>query len=147
MFLTSVLPSPCISQRALLLCTSQSPICGWTYAFVSVAHVRVFLRFRMGIQSLPIYIGRRPRVSRHFRLCDMCRMEAVGYEQDFTFTSHALHFMLKQICQLFASGNRSLRSVLWQEDLCAVLRLVNECFALRFNAWIAFAVALYHQTL
>ncbi len=42
-----------------------------------------------------------------------------------------------QFPRLFASGTRSLRLFLWQEDLLAAVRFVNACFAYRANLLVA----------
>ena len=96
-----------------------------------VSHLRVFFRFRMGVHGLPIDMGRRRGIPRLLRHCDMCGTGAVGDEHHFIFTCPALAPVRERFRPLFASGTRSLRLFIWQQDLCAVVHFVNACFAFR----------------
>ena len=100
-------------------------------AALSASHLRVFFRFRMGVHGLPIDLGRRRGTPRLLCQCDMCGTGAVGDEHHFVFICPALAPVREQFRHLFASGTRSLRLFIWRQDLCAVVRFIHACFALR----------------
>jgi hypothetical protein len=95
------------------------------------------LRFRMGVHALPIDVGRRPGIPRLLRHCDMCGTGAVGDEHHFIFMCPSLAPVRDRFRPLFASGTRSLRLFIWQQDLRAVVRFVHECFVFRSSLLIA----------
>ena len=134
----SVLPLFCPSERAQLcsyhrlfrrLANISRP--ALLFLPLPVSHLRVFFRFRMGVHGLPIDMGRRRGIPRLLRHCDMCGTGAVGDEHHFIFTCPALAPVRERFRPLFASGTRSLRLFIWQQDLCAVVHFVNACFAFR----------------
>lgn len=58
----------------------------------------------------------------------MCTMVAVDVERQFALICTALDPLWDRLRPLFASGNRSLILLLWQQDLNAIVRFVSECF-------------------
>jgi hypothetical protein len=70
-------------------------------------------------------------VPRLLRACDMCSTGAVGDEHHFIFMCPALAPVRHSFRPLFASGSRSLRLFIWQQDLCEVVRFVHEFFVFR----------------
>jgi hypothetical protein len=66
----------------------------------------------------------------------MCGTGAVGDEHHFIFMRPALALVRERSRPLFASGTRSLRLFIWQQDLRAV-RFVHECFGFRSSLLVA----------
>jgi hypothetical protein len=71
----------------------------------------------MGVHVLPINVGRRRGVPRLLRQRDMRDTGAVGDEHLFTFMCPALAPVRDRFRSLFASDTRSLRLIIWQQDL------------------------------
>jgi hypothetical protein len=108
------------------------------YLFVgTLSPLRVFFRFRMGVHALPMDVGRRRGIPRLLRHCDMCGTGVVGDEHHFIFMCPALAPVRERFRPSFASGTRSLRLFIWQQDLRAVVRFVHECFVFRSSLLVA----------
>jgi hypothetical protein len=71
---------------------------------------------------------------------------AVGDEHHFIFACPALAPVRDRLLPLFASGLRSLRLFIWQQDLHEVVRFVHECLCFALASW-ALRVSSSHQPL
>ncbi len=74
------------------------------------------------------------------------RHKLAHLKHHFIFMCRSLASVSLHFPRLFASGTRSLRLFLWQEDLLAVVRFVHACFAFRSNLLVAVG-APFHQPL
>ena len=117
MLLSSLVPSPrpCLAAGFVV------------FAHPSVSTATIFA-FSYGVHGLPIDSGRVRGVPRHCRLRDICHMGVVGDEHHFAFACPALDPVRQRFPHLFATGTRSLRLYIWQEDFCSVVHTISECF-------------------
>jgi hypothetical protein len=60
-----------------------------------------------------------------------------NHSHHFIFMCPALAPVRDRERPLFASGTRSLRLFIWQQDLRAVVRFVHECFVFRSSLLVA----------
>jgi hypothetical protein len=105
--------SPCC------FCLRPSPTCRGSSGFVRGC-MRSPLTLVVGVAWPP-----------HLSPCGMCCTGAVGDEHHFIFMCPALVPVQDRFRPLFAPGTRSLRSLIWQQDLREVVRFVRECFVFR----------------
>ena len=88
-----------------------------------------FLRFRMGCHSLPRDVGSWTGVPRSERHCTLCATSTVGDEQHLVFECPILQPVRDKYARLF-SGDHTMRLFMWQTDLVAVAKFLDECLEL-----------------
>lgn len=92
-----------------------------------------FLRFRMGCHSLPRDVGSWTGVPRSERHCTLCATSTVGDEQHLVFECPILQPVRDKYARLF-SGDHTMRLFMWQTDLVAVAKFLDECLELVYTA-------------
>ena len=132
-----VCPRTCPSQRAQL-CTYerwfarpervrtpshllQQPL--------SASCMRTMLRFRMGCHGLPNDLGRRSGISRRQCSCPRCDMPGIADERHLVFACPAMQPVRDRFPHLFRDDAMTMQAFMWQEDIIAVARFIQACFA------------------
>jgi hypothetical protein len=104
-----------------------------------LARFEHFSVFVLAVNDLPIDVGRRQRVPRLERHCDMSA-SAVGDEHHFVFHCAAVTHVRDRYPQSFCTSSRSfsLRQFIWPADLLAVVVIVSDAFQVH-TPWRAHA--------
>jgi hypothetical protein len=131
-------PSLCPSCRAQL-CTyfrwfrrpAHVPGLSLFHLVVDACHLRAFLRFRMGVNGLPIDTGRWHGAPRSQRACDMCDTGVVGYEHHFVFVCRPSLRLGHAMRHCLHSGPGLCALLFGSPDLLRVVRYIFDCFQVR----------------
>jgi hypothetical protein len=83
-----------------------------------------FLRFRLGCHNFPADQGRQQGLPRDQRICTRGSLDLVGDEHHLLFTCPAVQHVRQQFLHLFQYRQRSVQTLMWQQDLEGVARFV-----------------------
>ena len=91
------------------------------------AKLHRILRFRMGSHHLPVEEGRRFKLPRASRVCNLCNTDALGDERHMLLECPALADLRLQFSSLLLPCSGVMRRLLWAKDQHEVCRYIIAC--------------------